>query len=67
VHAKRIDFQKKTCSPTGFEPECHPLNHMAMVFDGMLLEISPLLCLQSTAEHNLITALARGDKLEVGG
>jgi len=40
---------------------------MAVVFDGMLLELSPLLRLQPAAEHNLITTLTRGDKLEVGG
>jgi len=43
------------------------LGYMAVVFDGMLLEFSSLLHLQPTAEHNLITALTRGDKLEVGG
>jgi len=45
----------------------YPLSHMAVVFDGMLLKFSPLLCLQPTAEHNLITALTRSDKLKVGG
>jgi len=40
---------------------------MAVVFDGMLLEFSPLLRLQPAAECNLITVLTRGDKLEVGG
>ena len=34
-----------------------------MVFDGMLLEFSPLLRL---AERNLVTAFTRSDKLEVG-
>jgi len=43
------------------------LSHMAVVFDGMLLEFFPLLRLQPAAECNLITALTRGDKLEVGG
>ena len=43
------------------------LGHMAVVFDGMLLEFSPLLCLQLAAERNLITAFTHGDKLEVGG
>ena len=33
----------------------------------MLLKFSPLLRLQPAAEYNLITALTRGDKLEVGG
>ena len=45
----------------------YPLSHMAVVFDGMLLEFSPLLRLQLSAEHNLITAFTHGDKLEVGG
>ena len=40
---------------------------MAVVFDGMLLEFSPLLRLQPAAVRNLTTALTRGDKLEVGG
>ena len=35
-----------------------------MVFNGMLLEFSPLLRLQPVAESNLSTALPRGDKLE---
>ena len=35
---------------------------MAVVFDEMLLEFSPLLRLEPTAECNLITALTRGDK-----
>ena len=36
---------------------------MAVVFDGMLLEFSPLLHL---AGRNLVTAFTLGDKLEVG-
>jgi len=40
---------------------------MAVVFNGMLLEFSPLLRLQPTAERNLITAFTQDDKLEVGG
>ena len=40
---------------------------MAVVYDGMLLEFSPLLRLQPAAERNLITAFTHGDKLEVGG
>jgi len=43
------------------------LSHMAVVFDGMLLKFSPLLCLQPTAEHNVIAAFTGSDKLEVGG
>jgi len=38
-----------------------------VVFDGMLLEFFPFLYLQPAAEHKLIIALTRGDKLEVGG
>ena len=43
------------------------LSHMAVVFDGMLLEFSPLLHLQAAIERKLITAFTRGDKLEGGG
>ena len=43
------------------------LSHMAVVFDGMLLEFSPLLRIQPAAERNLITAFTQRDKLEVGG
>jgi len=39
----------------------------AVLFDGMLLEFSPLLCLQAAAERKLITTLTRSDKLEAGG
>jgi len=42
------------------------LSHRAVVFDGMLLEFSPLLCLQVAVERQLITALTRGDKLKGG-
>ena len=42
------------------------LSHMAVVFDGMLLEFSPLLRLQAAVECKLITAFTRGDKLEGG-
>ena len=51
-------------------PECskvhYPLSHMAVVFNRMLLEFSPLLCLQPVAESNLSNALTPGDKLEDG-
>ena len=43
----------------------YPLSNMAAVFDGMLLAFSPLLCLQPTAECNLITTFTYDDKLEV--
>jgi len=39
---------------------------MVVVFDGMLLEFSPLLCLQAAVERKLITAFTHGDKLEGG-
>jgi len=45
----------------------YPLSYMAVVFNGMLLEFSPLLHLQPSVECKLITALPRGDKLKVGG
>ena len=44
--------------------DLHPLSHTAVVFDGMLLEFSPLLRFQPAAERNLITAFTRSDKLE---
>ena len=40
---------------------------MAVAFDGMLLEFSPVLCLQVAVERKLITAFTHGDKLEGGG
>ena len=71
---KGLIFEKKSVYQLDSNPrppECsqllYPLSHVAVVFDAMLLEFSPLLCLQPAAEHNLITALTRGDKLEVGG
>jgi len=45
----------------------YPLSHTAVVFDGMLLELFPLLCLQPTVERNLITTFTCSDRLEVGG
>jgi len=39
---------------------------MAVVFGGMLLEISPLLRLQAAVERKLITAFTCGGKLEGG-
>ena len=64
---------KKICS-AGLEPatswmQVSYTTHWAIgavVFDGMLLKFSPLLCLQPAVEHNVITALPRSDKLEVG-
>ena len=73
MHAKRIDFQKKvltswiqTFDLLNASQLLYPLSYMAVVFDGMLLEFSPLLRLQPAAERNLITAFTRSDKLEVG-
>jgi len=45
----------------------YPWAISAAVFDGMLLEFSPLLRLQPAAECNLITTFTCGDKPEVGG
>jgi len=39
---------------------------MAVVFDGMLLEFSPLLRLQAAVVRKLITAFTHDDKLEGG-
>ena len=69
---KVLIFEKKKCSAAGFEPATsslllYPLSYMAMVFDEILLEFSPLYCLQPAAERKLITTLTRGDKLKVGG
>ena len=76
MYAKSIDFQKKknlftsgirTRDLLNTSQLPYPLSHMAVVFDGMLLEFSPLLRLQPAAERNLITAFTHSDKLEVGG
>ena len=71
---KVLIFEKKNLFTSGIRTRdllnasqlLYPLSHMAVVFDGMLLEFSPLLRLQPAAERNLITAFTRGDKLEVG-
>ena len=55
----------RTCDLLNASQLLYPLSYMAVVFDGILLEFSPLLCLQPAAEHKLITALPCGDKLEV--
>ena len=68
-------FEKKNLFTSGIRTRdllnvsqlLYPLSHMAVVFDGMLLEFSPLLRLQPAAERNLITAFTHGDKLEVEG
>ena len=66
---KVLIFGKKSVHQLDSNPRppqlLYPLSHIAMavVFDGMLLEFSPLLCL---AECNLVTAFTHGDKLEVG-
>ena len=75
MHAKSIDFREKNLFTSWIRTHdllnasqlLYPLSHMAVVFDGMLLEFSPLLRLQPAAERNLITAFTRSDKLEAGG
>ena len=75
MFAKRIDIQKKklfttwirTCDLLTASQLHYRLSHMAVVFNGMLLEFAPLLRLQAAVERKLITAFTRGDKLEVGG
>ena len=73
MFAKVLIFKKKlfttwiwTCDNLNANQLLYRLSHMAAVFDGMLLEFSPLLRLQPAAECNLITAFTHGDKLEVG-
>ena len=67
---KVLIFEKKSVhhldsSPQ--PPECKSVTlTIELVFDGMLLEVSPLLRLQPAAERNLTIALTCGDKLEVG-
>jgi len=74
VFAKVLIFKKKKLFTTWIRTRDlnasqlhYRLSHMTVVFDGMLLEFSPLLRLQPAAEHNLITAFTHNDKLEVGG
>jgi len=67
---KVLSFEKKFLPP-GFKPATssqllYPLNYMAVVFSGMLLDFSVLLRLQPATEPNLITALTCVDKVEVG-
>ena len=72
---KSIDIQKKNLFTTWIRTRDllnasqlhYRLSHMAVVFDGMLLEFSPLLRLQAAVERKLITAFTRSDKLEGGG
>ena len=71
---KVLIFKKKvftswirTCDLLNANQLLYPLSYMAVVFDGMLLEFSPLLRLQPAAERNLITTFTHSDKLEVGG
>ena len=72
---KSIDFPKKNLFTSWIRTRDllnasqlhYRLSHMAVVFNGMLLEFSPLLRLQPAAERNLITTFTRSDKLEVGG
>jgi len=74
VFAKSIDIKKnlfttwiRTHDLLNASQLHYPLSYMAVVFNGMLLEFSPLLRLQAAVECKLITALTRGDKLEGGG
>jgi len=75
VFAKVLIFKKKnlyanwirTCNLLNASQFHYQLSHMAVVFDGMLLEFSPFLRLQAAVERKLITALSCDDKLEVGG
>ena len=73
VYAKSIDLQKKKKLFTSWiqthdllnaSQLLYPLSYTAVVFNGMLLEFSPLLRLQPAAEHNLITAFNHGDNPE---
>jgi len=74
MYAKVLIFEKKNLFTSWIRTRnflnasllLYPLSHMAVVFDGMLLEFSLLLRLQPAAEHNLITTLTCDDKLEVG-
>ena len=68
--AKVLMFKKKklfttwiqTCDLLKASQLHYRLSHMAVVFDGMFLQFSPLLRLQPAAECNLITAFTHGDK-----
>ena len=60
-------FSLHLCLQRAMKESRYPLCYMAVVFDGMLLEFSPLFRLQPAAERKLITALPHGNKLEVGG
>jgi len=70
MYAKSIDFWRKISvhhldsnpRPHGCKSAALPI-YMAVVFDGMLPEFFPL----PAAERKLITALPRGEKLQVGG
>ena len=71
---KSLQFQKKLFTSwirthdLLYASQLHyPLSYRAVVFDGMLLEFSPLLRLQPTGKCNLISALTCGEKLEVRG
>ena len=71
---KVLSFEKnlftswiQACNLLNASQLLYPLSHMAVVFNGMLLEFSPLLRLQPAAERNMITEFTCGAKLEVGG
>ena len=75
MHTISIDFRGKKMFTSWIQTRnllnasqlLYPLSNMAVVFDGMLLDLSLPLRFQPAAECKLITALTRGDKLEVGG
>ena len=72
MYAKSIHFRKKkSVYHLDSNPRLPECKSVALTIEpygcGMLLEFSPLLRLQPTAERSLITVLTRGDKLEVGG
>ena len=73
MYAQSIDFREKvftswnrTHDLLNASQQLYPLSYMTVVFDGMVLEVSPLLRLQPAAECKLITALPCNDKHEVG-
>ena len=70
VYAKSMIFVKKNVyhPDLSLRPQVSFTNHRAIcavVFDGTLLNFSPLFHLQIAAVRKLITALTHGDKLEV--
>ena len=69
MYANSIDLKKSAQLDLNPRPQVSCTTHWAIgvvVFDGMLLEFSPFLCLQPAVERNVITALPRSDKPKVG-